>query len=76
MNIVRCYIRHFRVSVVADIIDNKRRSGRNFGDGDIDWAKYFINHNKFTPDAPFILEYCNESNFRETAAKVRAYKEF
>ncbi|GHU36724.1 hypothetical protein FACS1894105_07570 [Clostridia bacterium] len=52
------------------------RSGRNFGDGDIDWAKYFINHNKFTPDAPFILEYCNESNFRETAAKVRAYKEF
>ena len=32
-------------------------AGRMFGDGDIDWVKFFKNYFALTPDAPFIFEY-------------------
>ena len=34
--------------------------GKNLGDGDIDWVKFFMNYFQITPEAPFILEYVNE----------------
>ncbi|MCL2834480.1 MAG: TIM barrel protein [Treponema sp.] len=34
--------------------------GRIFGEGDIDWVKFFMNYFKITPNLPFILEYTNE----------------
>ena len=34
--------------------------GRIFGEGDIDWVKFFMNFFKITPHLPFILEYTKE----------------
>lgn len=47
--------------------------GRIVGDGDIDWIQFLQLYRKYTPDAPFILEYVNESNFCEVRDRVLNY---
>ncbi|MCL2095547.1 MAG: sugar phosphate isomerase/epimerase [Oscillospiraceae bacterium] len=47
--------------------------GRILGDGEIDWAKFFANYFKFTPDIPFILEYTNEETTDITNERVEKF---
>jgi len=50
--------------------------GRIFGEGDIDWVKFFMNYYRITPDLPFILEYTKEENTDLTNERVeRATKQ-
>ncbi len=47
--------------------------GRNLGEGDIDWKKYFSLYRKCSPDIPFILEYVNIDNCEAIKRKAEEY---
>jgi len=47
--------------------------GRNVGEGDIDWVKFLSLRKKYTPDAAFILEYCNKTNCEMVKERVLEY---
>ncbi|HPJ75618.1 MAG TPA: sugar phosphate isomerase/epimerase [Clostridia bacterium] len=48
--------------------------GRNVGEGDIDWVKFLRLYKKYTPDTPFILEYCNKDNCETVKQRVLDYE--
>jgi len=48
-------------------------TGRMFGEGDIDWVKFFKNYFKFTPDAPFIFEYVNADTTDLAIKRAKRY---
>jgi sugar phosphate isomerase/epimerase len=48
--------------------------GRNVGEGDIDWVKFLRLYKKYTPDIPFILEYCNKDNCAAVKQRVLDYE--
>ena len=47
--------------------------GRNLGDGDIDWVKFFMNYFRLTPEVPFILEYVKEDTTDLTIGRVERF---
>ena len=48
-------------------------AGRMYGEGDIDWVKFFRNYFKYTPDAPFIFEYVNADTTDTAVARAKQY---
>ncbi|HOD93077.1 MAG TPA: sugar phosphate isomerase/epimerase [Clostridia bacterium] len=48
--------------------------GRNVGEGDIDWVKFLRLYKKYTPNTPFILEYCNLENCADIKQRVLDYE--
>ena len=47
--------------------------GRIYGDGHIDWVKFFMNYFRITPELPFILEYTNEETTELTNERVERF---
>lgn len=47
--------------------------GRNVGEGEINWVKFFINHKTLTPDIPIVLEYSNADNCKEIVDRAKKY---
>lgn len=49
--------------------------GRLVGDGEINWPLFLALRDRYAPDAPFILEYCNKDNAQETKERVERFYE-
>lgn len=47
--------------------------GRNLGEGEINWVKFFINHKTMTPDIPVVLEYSNPDNCKEVVDRAKKF---
>jgi Sugar phosphate isomerases/epimerases len=47
--------------------------GRNVGEGEINWCKFFKNHMDITPDIPVVFEYSNKDNCKEVLDRAKKY---